>query len=178
VTALDQDCPRSAAAKAGLANRSGEHRLGWLAVSPALLLLIGLLFGPIAAVVLFSLTDWQLGSFTFHFIGTANFRTLFTDPTFWKALSNTLVYAAIVVPGTVLLCLRRGSAHRGQSRPAWFYGAAHFLPVCPPCRPWRSYGAPCCNPTIGLVKPRPGRDGNFRSELAQGRAYGRYSLSP
>ena len=58
MTTLDQVDPRRVDAKAGFTKRSGEHGLGWLAVSPALLLLIGLLFGPVAAVVLFSLTDW------------------------------------------------------------------------------------------------------------------------
>jgi multiple sugar transport system permease protein len=141
VTALDQVGPRSVDAKASVAKRSGEHGLGWLAVSPALLLLIGLLFGPVAAVVLFSLTDWQLGSFTFHFIGTANFRTLFTDPTFWKALSNTVVYVAIVVPGTVLLGLVVALLIEASPGLRGFYRAAHFLPVMSTCRPWRSWGA-------------------------------------
>jgi multiple sugar transport system permease protein len=129
VTALDQGYQRSADAKPGFANRSSEQGLGWLAVSPALLLLIGLLFVPVAAVVLFSLTDWQLGSHTFNFVGVANFRTLFTDPTFWKASSNTLIYAAIVVPGTVLLGLVVALLIEASPSLRGLYRAAHFLPV-------------------------------------------------
>jgi multiple sugar transport system permease protein len=151
VTALDQDCPPRVDAKASFARRSGEHRLGWLAVSPALLLLIGLLFGPAAAVVLFSLTDWQLGSFTFHFIGIANFRTLFTDPTFWKALTNTLVYAAIVVPGTVLLGLVVALLIEASPGLRGFYRAAHFLPVMSTMSAMAIVWGTMLHPTIGLV---------------------------
>jgi multiple sugar transport system permease protein len=151
VTALDQDCPRRVDAKAGLAKRSGEHGVGWLAVSPALLLLIGLLFGPVAAVVLFSLTDWQLGSFTFHFTGTANFRALFTDPIFWKALSNTLVYVAIVVPGTVLLGLIVALLIEASPGLRGFYRAAHFLPVMSTMSAMAIVWGTMLHPTIGLV---------------------------
>ena len=151
MTALDQNCPRGGDAKASFAKRSGEHGLGWLAVSPAVLLLIGLLFGPVAAVVLFSLTDWQLGSLTFHFIGTANFRTLFTDPTFWKALSNTLVYVAIVVPGTVLLGLVVALLIEASPGLRGFYRAAHFLPVMSTMSAMAIVWGTMLHPTIGLV---------------------------
>jgi multiple sugar transport system permease protein len=151
MTALDQDCFRRRDAKATLATRSGEQGLAWLAVSPALLLLIGLLFGPIAAVVLFSLTDWQLGSFNFHFIGIANFRTLFTDPTFWKALSNTLIYAAVVVPGTVLLGLVVALLIEANPSLRGFYRAAHFLPVMSTMSAMAIVWGTMLHPTIGLV---------------------------
>jgi multiple sugar transport system permease protein len=87
------------------AKRQSEAKVGWLAVSPAVTLLIGLLFGPAAAVVLFSFTDWQLGASSFHFIGLANFASLVADPAFWKALCNNLLYVVVVVPSTVLLGL-------------------------------------------------------------------------
>lgn len=151
MTALAQHQQRRDDAKASFARRSGEHRLGWLAVSPALLLLIGLLFGPAAAVVLFSLTDWQLGSSTFHFIGVANFRALFTDPTFWKALTNTLVYVAIVVPGTVLLGLVVALLIEGSPGLRGFYRAAHFLPVMSTMSAMAIVWGTMLHPTIGLV---------------------------
>lgn len=151
MTALDQYCRRRLDASAGQAKRSGEHVTGWLAVSPAVLLLIGLLFGPVAAVVLFSLTDWQLGSSAFHFIGIANFRTLFADPTFWKALSNTLTYAAIVVPGTVLLGLIVALLIEASPGLRGFYRAAHFLPVMATMSAMAIVWGTMLHPTIGLV---------------------------
>jgi multiple sugar transport system permease protein len=151
MTALDQDCSRRLDAKASFATKSGEQGLAWLAVSPALLLLIGLLFGPIAAVMLFSLTDLQLGSFNFHFIGIANFRILFTDPTFWKALSNTLIYAAVVVPGTVLLGLVVALLIEASPNLRGFYRAAHFLPVMSTMSAMAIVWGTMLHPTIGLV---------------------------
>jgi multiple sugar transport system permease protein len=151
VTALDQGRQRRVDAKASVAKRSGEHGLAWLAVTPALLLLIGLLFGPVAAVVLFSLTDWQLGSFTFNFIGIANFRALFADPTFWKALTNSLVYVAIVVPGTVLLGLVVALLIEASPGLRGFYRAAHFLPVMSTMSAMAIVWGTMLHPTIGLV---------------------------
>jgi len=151
VTALDQDRARRADAKASFATKPGERGLAWLAVSPALLLLVGLLFGPVAAVLLFSLTDWQLGSFAFHFVGIANFSTLFADPTFWKALSNTLIYAAIVVPGTVLLGLVVALLIEANPGLRSFYRAAHFLPVMSTMSAMAIVWGTMLHPTIGLV---------------------------
>jgi multiple sugar transport system permease protein len=151
VTTLDQGCDRSIVAKPGFTRKSGEHGVGWLAVSPALLLLIGLLFGPVAAVVLFSLTDWQLGSSTFNFVGIANFRALFADPTFWKALTNTLIYTAIVVPGTVLLGLMVALLIEASPSLRGFYRAAHFLPVMSTMSAMAIVWGSMLHPTIGLV---------------------------
>lgn len=151
MTALDQGYHRSVVAKADVGRRSGEHASGWLAVTPALLLLIGLLFGPVAAVLAFSLTDWQLGSSTFNFVGTANFRALFADPTFWKALTNTLVYVAIVVPGTVLLGLIVALLIEASPGLRGFYRAAHFLPVMSTMSAMAIVWGTMLHPTIGLV---------------------------
>ena len=151
MTALDQGYHRSVVAKADVGRRSGEHASGWIAVTPALLLLIGLLFGPVAAVLAFSLTDWQLGSSTFNFVGTANFRALFADPTFWKALTNTLVYVAIVVPGTVLLGLIVALLIEASPGLRGFYRAAHFLPVMSTMSAMAIVWGTMLHPTIGLV---------------------------
>ena len=131
--------------------RAAEASIGWLAVSPALFLLIGLLFGPAAAVILFSFTDWQLGSTTFHFIGVANFAALYGDPPFWKALINTCIYAAIVVPGTVGLGL--GVALLIEASPGLrgFYRAVHFLPVMSTMSAMAVVWGTMLHPSIGLV---------------------------
>lgn len=151
MTVLDQGYHRSVVAKPDVARRSGEHASGWLAVAPALLLLISLLFGPVAAVLVFSLTDWQLGSSTFNFVGIANFRTLFADPIFWKALTNTLVYVAIVVPGTVLLGLIVALLIESSPGLRGFYRAAHFLPVMSTMSAMAIVWGTMLHPTIGLV---------------------------
>jgi multiple sugar transport system permease protein len=151
VTALDQHRPVRPRARASAAKRSSEAKVGWLAVSPALALLIGLLFGPAAAVVLFSLTNWQLGATGFQFIGFANFTALFADPTFWKALVNTLLYVAIVVPGTVLLGLVVALLIEASPGLRGFYRAMHFLPVMATMSAMAIVWGTMLHPTIGLV---------------------------
>ena len=128
-----------------------DGAIAWLAVSPALSLLIGLLFGPALAVILFSLTDWQLGAATFHFVGIANFRTLLSDPIFWKALANTIIYVVIVVPGTVLLGLIVALLIESNPRLRGFYRAVHFLPVMSTMSAMAIVWGTMLHPTIGLV---------------------------
>jgi multiple sugar transport system permease protein len=131
--------------------RAAEASIGWLAVSPALILLTGLLFGPAAAVILFSFTDWQLGSTTFHFIGGTNFAALYADPPFWKALINTCIYVAIVVPGTVGLGLIVALLIEANPGLRGFYRAVHFLPVMSTMSAMAVVWGTMLHPSIGLV---------------------------
>lgn len=130
---------------------SREGQTAWLAVSPALLLLIVLLFGPAIAVIVFSLTDWQLGSATLHFVGLANFKALFADPAFWTALTNTLIYVGIVVPGTVFLGLVTALLIEASPRLRGFYRAVHFLPVMSTMSAMAIVWGTMLHPTVGLV---------------------------
>jgi multiple sugar transport system permease protein len=128
-----------------------ERRVAWFATAPAVALLALLLFGPALAVAVFSLTDWQIGASSLRFLGFDNFRALFADRVFWKALSNTALYVAIVVPGTVVLGLV--VALLIEARPALrsFYRAAHFLPVMSTMAAMAIVWGTMLHPTIGLV---------------------------
>lgn len=96
---------------------------------PAVFLMLLLLIGPVLGVVALSLTDYQLGARTLSFIGLDNYAEMVGDRVFRTSLVNTLVYVAIVVPGSVALGL--GVAlliEAGQGGKA-FYRAVYFLPV-------------------------------------------------
>lgn len=133
------------------ARRRRERATAWLASAPATGLLCLLLFGPVLAVALFSLTDWQIGSSSFRFLGFDNYRALLSDAVFWKTLSNTALYVVLVVPGTVLLGLV--VALLIEARPALrgFYRAAHFLPVMSTMAAMAIVWGAMLHPTIGLV---------------------------
>lgn len=122
-----------------------------LAVAPAVLLLALLLFGPALAVAVFSLTDWQIGASLFHFLGLANYQSLFADRIFWSALANTALYVAIVVPGTVVLGLVVALLIESQPSLRAFYRAAHFLPVMSTMAAMAIVWGTMLHPTIGLV---------------------------
>jgi len=120
-------------------------------VSPAVMLMVVLLFGPTAAVVAISFTDWEFGAASARFIGHGNFSALIPDPVFWKALRNTLLYVAIVVPvcvgGGLVLALMIEANDRFRA----FYRTAHFLPVMSTIVAMAVVWQTLLHPTIGLL---------------------------
>jgi len=115
-----------AAPKARRVNRAGAA----LAMSsPAIVLMLLMLVGPLCAVIALSFTDYQLGAPSLAWIGLANYQEMLDDRVFWIALTNTIVYVAIVVPLAVALGL--GVAlliESGSSLRSW-YRTIYFLPV-------------------------------------------------
>ena len=81
------------------------------------------------AVVALAFTDYQLGAQSLEWIGLGNFRDLANDRTFWKSLSNTLLYAAIVVPGSLALGLGAALLIESGTSLRAFYRAVFFIPV-------------------------------------------------
>lgn len=70
---------------------------GFIFISPWLLGFLVFTAGPMLTSLWLSLTKYDLHSM--EFVGAENYRRLlFADPLFWKALDNTLVYAAVSVP--------------------------------------------------------------------------------
>lgn len=98
------------AAPAGHARRDGrlagllENRqaLGWMFVSPAVLLLAVFLAYPFALGVWLSLTNATIAK-TGQFVGLANFRYLVGDPVFRLVAFNTFLYAGVAVAFKLLL---------------------------------------------------------------------------
>jgi multiple sugar transport system permease protein len=70
---------------------------------PALVPFVLFLLLPVLDVVRLSLHDWDW--FSERWVGLAQYRRLFADPDFWRALGHTLAFAAVVVPAWVLLTL-------------------------------------------------------------------------
>lgn len=100
----------------------------WGLMAPAAVLMTVMLLAPLVAVFVLAFTDYQLGTSAINLIGFANFVQMAADPVFWRSLSNTLVYAILVVPGSVILGL--GVAMLIDSRPSMqgFYRTVFFLP--------------------------------------------------
>lgn len=106
-----------------------ERLLGWLLSLPASGLMLLFLIGPIVAVMALSFTDWQLGMDSFAWVGLENYQEMFSDRTFWISLKNTMIYVAVVVPGSVILGLGTAMLIEAGKRGKAFYRAAYFLPV-------------------------------------------------
>ena len=98
-------------------------------VTPATLLMLMLLIGPVFLVALLSFTDWQLGSPTFSCIGLDNYRQLFSDDVFRQSFINTCIYSVVAVPASIFLGLGAALLIEAGRSLKKFYRAAYFLPV-------------------------------------------------
>jgi trehalose/maltose transport system permease protein len=112
---------------AGLASglERQRRRAAWLFLAPMLAVLALVAGWPLLRTVYFSFTDATLYDIGGHgFVGLGNFRLLAADPNWWRAVWNTLFFAAVsvtleVVLGTVIaLTLNAQMRGRGLLRAA------------------------------------------------------------
>jgi multiple sugar transport system permease protein len=93
--------------------------------------LIGLAFGAIGSVlatVALSFTNWDL--FTAPtWAGVKNYVALFTNPTFTKALLNTIKFSAVYVPAVVIASLFVAVLLNRPIRGRAFFRTIYFLPA-------------------------------------------------
>ena len=118
-----------AAAARPLGRERRARRAGLLFVAPAVLLLVAIYLVPMIVLAGFSLTDYRLGALATRFVGLGNFAHAFADPVFLRATANTVLYAAIVIPGGVFLGLGAALLVEGRRRSRSFFETAYFLPV-------------------------------------------------
>lgn len=87
---------------------------------------------PMLASLGLSFTDWD--SFQAPaFVGFANYVRLFsTDPLFWKSLTNTLYFAAVSVPLTLVFALFLASLLSKPIKGARFFRTIVYLPALVP----------------------------------------------
>lgn len=80
----------------------------WLAVVllvPNLILLGVFTYRPLADNIRLSFTNWNISSPTAEYIGFANYREWWTHPNTWTVVSNTIIFTAATVIGSLLLGL-------------------------------------------------------------------------
>lgn len=102
---------------------------GLMFAAPASLLLLAIYIVPMLVLAGFSVTDYQLGALTTRFVGLGNFVKAFQDPVFLRALTNTAIYAVIVIPFGVFLALGVALLVYNRKRSRAFWEVAYFLPV-------------------------------------------------
>jgi multiple sugar transport system permease protein len=128
-----------------------EILAGYALAGPSFLLLLVLFILPTIAVFVIAATDWQFGARSLSFVGLRNFAELFADPVFRISLLNTITYALIVIPATVILGLIVALLiESGRSLRA-FYQAVHFLPYMATLAAMAIAWEALLHPTIGLV---------------------------
>jgi spermidine/putrescine transport system permease protein len=79
-------------------NQTSRDRAGWLAVSPALIFTLLFFVVPFIGMALMSLVSKQTGMW-----GLANYTQFFTNPSYWRAMTNSLEVTGLVTVISVAL---------------------------------------------------------------------------
>jgi len=106
-----------------------ENRAGLFLVFPTFTLMVLLLILPTLAVFALSLTDAELGSTTFTFLGLDAFSDFFSDRNFLRAFKNTFIYVGLVSPASVILGLMLALLIEAETDARGFFRSVYFLPV-------------------------------------------------
>jgi len=79
-----------------------------------------------------SLHRWNILRARQTFIGLANYATVLTNPVFWQALKNTLIYTVGVVPVQIGLALIVALLLNAEIRGRTMFRLLYYLPVVTP----------------------------------------------
>jgi putative chitobiose transport system permease protein len=99
----------------------------YLFLAPALLLIAVFVLYPIGAVVYYSFTDYDIVRPPV-WIGLENYQRLVADPTFWKALGNSVVYL-IATPTLIVLSITLAIVVNRRLRGIHVFRAIYYIPA-------------------------------------------------
>ncbi|MEZ3158473.1 sugar ABC transporter permease [Microbacterium sp. BWR-S6Y] len=101
--------------------------IGWSFILPNFLGFAALTLVPVVTLFYMSMTNWNVfGSSAF--VGLANFQRLIGDGSFRIALLNTLYYAALHIPLTMIVALGLALLLNNKLRGVAFFRTAAFFP--------------------------------------------------
>lgn len=130
---------------------SEETFSAWLAISPWIIGFFIFTLGPLLASLYFSFTDYDILSEPV-WIGWQNYRELLTeDRLFPKAITNTLVYAALYVPLHVVTALAISLLLNEARQARGFFRTVFYLPSITPAVATAYLWIWILNPNDGLV---------------------------
>jgi raffinose/stachyose/melibiose transport system permease protein len=136
-------------------NRSSLRGLApYLFLLPSILLLVVFVYGPALENIWYSLFSWSSMSATRTFVGLANYQELLTNPVFWRALLNNIIYAVVSVVFQVFVALVLAAIlQSGIFRPLLrsVFRTTLFLPSILPITDVGLLWQLIYQPTIGLV---------------------------
>jgi multiple sugar transport system permease protein len=108
-----------------------ENLTGFVWVSPWLLGSSLFVFLPMLMSLYYSFTDYPLLEPPL-WSGIDNYTRLWSDPTFWRVVRNTALYAVISIPLYTVVALGLAAMLSGPGRLTQFYRAAVFIPSLVP----------------------------------------------
>lgn len=108
--------------------RRSEQRAGMAFIAPMYIQFLVFFAFFMAYSLYMSLTDWNIVQGTKNFIGLANFKSVLTDPLFWKSLGNTL-YLMIGIPIGMALAMLMALALNRQLPGKTIFRVIIYLPA-------------------------------------------------
>lgn len=101
--------------------------IGWTFILPNFIGFAALTMIPVLTLFYYAFTTWNVfGSATFS--GLDNFVKMWDDPSFWTAFWNTMYYAAIHIPLTLVVSLGLALLLNRKLRGVAFFRTAAFFP--------------------------------------------------
>ena len=105
---------------------------GWILLSPAAILLTTFAFYPSLATLWSSLFSRETRRRPSEFVGGENYTDLFADPTFWKVVTNNLIYAGATIPISIAIALTMALWANSRIPARGFVRTAYFTPTVLP----------------------------------------------
>jgi len=110
------------------ATKRRENIAGYLFMLPSMLFFLGFVIFPMGMCLFTSFYNYTMMDFSF--IGLANYKELFADPIFTKALINTIVIVVVSVPVTCIFSLWVASIiYKMHDRYTSLFRCIFYLPV-------------------------------------------------
>ena len=109
-----------------------EKLVPHLFILPAMLFLFIFVLLPLIMSFVLSLTDSNLISASFNWVGLDNYSRLLSDPTFWQVVKNTFIFGFVSVSVTVILATILANFLDRKIRGINFLKGIFFLPYITP----------------------------------------------
>ena len=111
-------------------SRQAVH--AWLMLLPALVLLVAFTHWPIVATLVDSFFSTPKGARPSVWVGVENYEVMASDPVFWKAVRNNLLFAGATIPCSIALALIMALWVNERIAGRAFLRMAYFTPTVLP----------------------------------------------
>lgn len=105
-----------------------KNAWGYVFMLPAITLVALFFVFPLGWNIVLSVSKWDIMKNQGQFIGLDNYRAIFGDPVFRKAIVNTSFYTLVVVPLLILLGMIMALLIARQIRGIGLFRAMYFIP--------------------------------------------------
>lgn len=132
--------------------KAQEARLGYLLIAPAMLLILAVIAYPVVYNLWLSFHDVSLNpNRPDTFVGWDNYRTLLSDPGFWKSFQITLFFTVVTVAGATVAGLGAALLLNRSFKGRKFVRSVILLPYVAPVISLVFVWQYMFNPVYGMV---------------------------